>query len=442
MEQGKPLSDAVMEIETAVGWLRYYAALETPPELLQDDDFARVEVYRQSLGPVAAITPWNVPIALAFWKVAPALRAGNTVVLKPSPYTPLTTLRVGEMLAGVLPAGVLNVVSGLDPLGAQLTAHPAIRKITFTGSTQTGKHVAAAAAADLKRVTLELGGNDPAIVLDDAEPASVAAGIYASSMANAGQVCVAVKRAYVPRKMYSDVVDALAAHAAAAAVGNGLDAGVTMGPLNNLPQRSRVAELVADAVANGAVAVAGGRVTDSPGYFTRRPSWPMSMRGCRSWQRNSSARHCPFCPTTTWLTPSRVPTTPTSGWARRSGQAIWTAEPQWGVRSSLERHGSTRIASSCHPTLSAESSGAASVSRTGLRVCTSSPMCTCCSKIATTVCTPMCPRPSRASGGSPGSSTALSGTFVGEVFLVVGAEGSAVAGRSCPLDWSLFVPER
>jgi acyl-CoA reductase-like NAD-dependent aldehyde dehydrogenase len=266
-EQGKPLGDAVTEIGIAANWLRYYAGLEMPSEIIRDDDFAHVEVLRQPLGPVAAITPWNVPVALAFWKVAPALRAGNTVVLKPSPFTPLTTLKIGELLAEVLPPGVLNVVSGQDPLGARLTAHPAIRKISFTGSIATGRLVAGAAAADLKRVTLELGGNDPAIVLGDADPATVAAGIFASAMVNAGQICVAVKRVYVPRHLHDDIVQALVAHASQVRLGNGLDDGVTMGPVNNRRQLERVAGLVESARDAGARIVTGGETRSGRGYF-------------------------------------------------------------------------------------------------------------------------------------------------------------------------------
>ncbi|MGY4098772.1 aldehyde dehydrogenase family protein [Nocardia sp. R16R-3T] len=266
-EQGRPLSQSPLEFTVSAYWLRYYATLDTPAEVLQDDEKAYVELRRQPLGPVAAITPWNIPVALAFWKIAPALRAGNTVVLKPSPYTPLTTLKVGEVLASVLPPGVLNVVSGLDPLGAKLSTHPAIRKISFTGSTATGKKVAVAAADDLKRVTLELGGNDPAIVLEDADPLTVAAGIFANAMTNTGQSCVAIKRTYVPRKLYGDVVAALVDQAKAAKVGNGLEEGVDYGPLQNKPQLDRVAGLVADAVGAGATVAAGGPILEGPGYF-------------------------------------------------------------------------------------------------------------------------------------------------------------------------------
>src|SRR5450755_1594273 len=153
-EQGKPLADANIEVFAAAIWCQYFANLETPPQVIQDDAEARVEVVRRPLGVVAAITPWNFPLTLAFWKIAPALLAGNTLVLKPSPFTPLSTLKTVELLRDVLPPGVLNVVSGGDDLGAWMTSHPVPRKISFTGSISTGKRVAAAAAPDLKRVTL------------------------------------------------------------------------------------------------------------------------------------------------------------------------------------------------------------------------------------------------------------------------------------------------
>jgi acyl-CoA reductase-like NAD-dependent aldehyde dehydrogenase len=248
-------------------WCQYFANLETPPQIIQDDDNAFVEVVRRPLGVVAAITPWNFPLTLAFWKIAPALLAGNTMVLKPSPFTPLSTLKVGELLRDVLPPGVLNVVSGGDELGAWMTSHPVPRKISFTGSIETGKKVAASAAPDLKRVTLELGGNDPAIVLDDADPGTVAAAIFEGAFSNNGQVCSAIKRVYVPEAMYDDVVDALAARAKATKVGDGTEPDSKLGPINNEPQYERVKELVADALSQGARAAAGGHAMDRPGYF-------------------------------------------------------------------------------------------------------------------------------------------------------------------------------
>jgi acyl-CoA reductase-like NAD-dependent aldehyde dehydrogenase len=266
-EQGKPLSDAGIEVVASALWCRYFANLETPPQVIQDDDSAYVELARRPLGVVAAITPWNFPLTLAFWKIAPALLAGNTLVLKPSPYTPLTTLKFGELLRDVFPPGVVNVVSGGDELGASMTSHPVPRKISFTGSVETGKKVALAAAPDLKRVTLELGGNDPAIVLEDADPAVVASAIFAGAFNNNGQVCSAIKRVYVPEALYNDVVEGLAAHAKAIKVGEGTEEGVKLGPINNEPQYRRVKELVADALSGGATAVTGGKAMERPGYF-------------------------------------------------------------------------------------------------------------------------------------------------------------------------------
>ncbi len=266
-EQGKPLNDAAVEGFAAAIWCQYFANLETPPQVIQDDESAYVEVARRPLGVVAAITPWNFPLTLAFWKIAPALLAGNTLVLKPSPYTPLTTLKVGELLRDVFPPGVMNIVSGSDELGAWMTTHPVPRKVSFTGSVETGKKVAMAAAPDLKRVTLELGGNDPAIVLDDADPGVVAQAIFAGAFANNGQVCSAIKRVYVPEALYDDVVEGLAAQARSAKVGEGTEEGVKLGPINNEPQYERVKELVADALSSGATAVTGGKAMDRPGYF-------------------------------------------------------------------------------------------------------------------------------------------------------------------------------
>ena len=266
-EQGKPLARAVWEIKAAAKWFARTAELEIPVEVVLDDDRVRVEVHRRPIGVVAAITPWNYPVSLAVWKIAPALLAGNTVVLKPSPFTPLATLRVGEILRSVLPPGVLNIVSGGDELGALMTTHPAVRKISFTGSVATGKLVAAAAAPDLKRVTLELGGNDPAIVLPDLAPTDVASKLFWGAFENCGQVCSAIKRVYVPAGQYEQYLEALGAVAAGAVVGDGMDEATQIGPLNNAPQLERVSELVDDAKRHGARVIQGGTPIGDSGYF-------------------------------------------------------------------------------------------------------------------------------------------------------------------------------
>jgi acyl-CoA reductase-like NAD-dependent aldehyde dehydrogenase len=266
-EQGKPLARAQEELIGAAVWFQYTATLQIPVEVLQDDEKVRLEVRRRPYGVVGAITPWNFPVLLAVWKIAPALLAGNTVVVKPSPYTPLSTLKLGEILRDALPNGVLNVVSGGDELGAWVSSHPRVRKISFTGSVATGKKVAAAAAPDLKRVTLELGGNDAAIVLEDADPARIAEKLFWGAFANSGQVCSAIKRLYVHERIAAPLTEALAALARDVKMGDGMQPDVQLGPINNKPQYERVIGLVEDAKRAGARVVAGGGVRPGGGYF-------------------------------------------------------------------------------------------------------------------------------------------------------------------------------
>lgn len=268
IENGKTAQLAGFEPAVAAGWLQYYAGLELPSEVLRDDDEAFVKVEHRPMGVVGAITPWNMPVALAFWKIAPALRAGNTVVLKPSPFTPFSSLRFGQIAADILPPGVLNVVSGGNEVGAAMTAHPTPRKISFTGSTASGKKVAIAAAADLKRVTLELGGNDPAIILDDVDVDAIAQQLFWGAFFNTGQGCVLVKRIYAHERIHDQLVEALAAIAKTTSVGDPVQMkDAALGPLATKFQAERIAELTADAVANGARVASGGKRLDSAGYF-------------------------------------------------------------------------------------------------------------------------------------------------------------------------------
>ena len=210
-EEGKPLGEARSELGDAVNELRYVASLSLDDEIIRDDSQTAVRVVRRPIGPVAAITPWNFPLGTAVAKIAPALAAGCTMVLKPSPYTPLSCLLFGEVSRDVLPPGVLNVISGGNDLGAKMTEHPVPRMVSFTGSVATGKKIATTVAPDLKRVTLELGGNDPAIVLEDFDVESTADGLFANAFSNCGQVCVAIKRVYVPRTRHDELVAALVA---------------------------------------------------------------------------------------------------------------------------------------------------------------------------------------------------------------------------------------
>jgi acyl-CoA reductase-like NAD-dependent aldehyde dehydrogenase len=266
-EQGKPVDKAMQEVFGASIWFQYTSSLQIPIETIQDDATRRIEIHRRPLGVVAAITPWNFPLMLAVWKIAPALLAGNTVVIKPSPYTPLTTLKLGEILRSVVPPGVVNVVSGGNDLGSWMTGHSIPRKISFTGSVATGKKVNIAAAPDLKRVTLELGGNDAAILLGDIDVKSTAQKVFWGAFENSGQICSAIKRVYVPEKLYGAVVAELQEIAKTVKVGNGLEAGIQLGPLNNKMQYDKVREMIDDAKKHGAKVVTGGQQLSNKGYF-------------------------------------------------------------------------------------------------------------------------------------------------------------------------------
>jgi acyl-CoA reductase-like NAD-dependent aldehyde dehydrogenase len=266
-EQGKPLPESRRELAGTVSCLRYYADADLMPETAPSSLSGRATLVRRPIGVVAAISPSNFPMLLSMSKVAPALRVGNTVVLKPSPYTPLAVLQVGEFLSGILPAGVFRVVTGGEVTGAQLTTHPLVREVSFTGSIAVGRTIAENVSGDLRRLVLELGGNDPLIVLDDADPGQIAEEIFWLAFNNNGQVGVAPKRVYVAEELRAALVDALAALADGAKVGDGMNPGVQLGPLNNAPQRDRVAALVEEARAHGAAVVAGGRPLGRYGYF-------------------------------------------------------------------------------------------------------------------------------------------------------------------------------
>jgi len=266
-EQGKPLQRAVAEVEETASYFEGISARPIPCDILKDDAKERIEVHRKPFGVVAAILPWNFPLSLAAWKIGQALLTGNTIVLKPSPYTPLSTLKMGELLLSVLPHGVLNIISGGNDLGAQMTTNPLVRKISFTGSVATGRKIAQVAAVDLKHVTLELGGNDPAIVLPDVDPARIAEKLFWSAFYNCGQVCIAVKRAYVHEDIYSKMVESLVDVARRTKVGDGFDPTVQIGPLNNRMQFERVIALVDDAKKSGATMATGGDPRPGSGYF-------------------------------------------------------------------------------------------------------------------------------------------------------------------------------
>ena len=267
-EQGKPIGDATGEVYGMAAFCRYFASLDLPVKLIEDSDGRKVEAHRTPLGVVGAIVPWNFPLILLAFKLPPALIAGNTIVIKPAPTTPLSTLRVAELIKDVAPPGVINVITDLNDLGAALTAHPDVRKISFTGSTATGAKVMAGAAGLLKRITLELGGNDAGIVLNDVDPKEAAPKLFNSAFQNTGQVCIAMKRLYVHEDIYDEMCDELATLANETVIGNGLEQGTKLGPLNNKMQFDKVKELIEEAKTDGNV-IAGGEVPDQAGYFIR-----------------------------------------------------------------------------------------------------------------------------------------------------------------------------
>jgi acyl-CoA reductase-like NAD-dependent aldehyde dehydrogenase len=267
-EQGKPIADATGEVYGASAFFRYFTMLDLPVKVLDDSESRRVETHRRPLGVIGAIVPWNFPMILMAFKVPAALLAGNTMVLKPAPTTPLSTLKLASLIAGVLPPGVLNVIADAGELGAAMTAHPGIRKISYTGSTATGKKVMAGAADALKRITLELGGNDASIVLPGSNPKEVAPKIFAGAFQNSGQVCIAIKRAYVHDSIYDAMCEELTILADAAVMGDGLEQGTQLGPIQNKTQYDRVMGIIESARQDGKI-IAGGERQGEKGYFIR-----------------------------------------------------------------------------------------------------------------------------------------------------------------------------
>ena len=265
-EQGKPAEQAQFEVMAAAQWCQATATLTLPDREIEAGPGRRQVTRYVPIGVVAGISPWNFPVVLSIWKVAPALLAGNTLVLKPSPFTPMTVLRIGELVRDFMPAGVLNVITGGDALGPLMTAHPGFDKVSFTGSTATGRRVMESAAPTLKRLTLELGGNDAAIVMPDVNVPETAEKLFWSAFTNSGQVCVATKRAYVHNDIYDAFRDELAKLAAAVPMGDGSQQGTALGPIQNQPQYDRVKGLLADCEANG-YRLLQGDAPEGDGFF-------------------------------------------------------------------------------------------------------------------------------------------------------------------------------
>ena len=269
-EQGKPLNgpNARFEVGGCVAWTRVPAGAPQPVEVVVAAGETYAEMHYRPLGVVGAITPWNWPMMIAIWQIIPSLRMGNTVVQKPSEYTTLSGLALNHVINSVLPAGVLETISGAGDLGGHLVQSEKIAKIMFTGSTRTGKKIIEASSGNVKRLTLELGGNDAGIVLDDVDPKAIAEGLFWGAFINTGQTCAALKRLYVPDSIYDDVVNELSAFAAQMPMGVGLEEQNVLGPLQNEMQFNVVDRLVESAKASGARVVMGGNPDrEAPGYF-------------------------------------------------------------------------------------------------------------------------------------------------------------------------------
>ena len=280
MNQGKllPWSHAI-EVGGSAQWLRYMAGWATKIEGATFDVSIpfppgtryRTSTQRVPVGVVGAIVPWNFPLAMAVWKIAPALACGCTVVLKPAEETPLTALRLAELaLEAGFPPGVLNVVTGDgETAGAALVRHPGVDKIAFTGSTEVGRLIGAQCGRDIRRVALELGGKSPVIVLDDMDVEAAVAGAAGAIFFNHGQVCTAGSRLYVAKPLYEKVVAGLAAVADGTVLGAGTDSNAQMGPMVSARHRDRVMQLIGTGAAEGAEVVAGGQRGEGAGYFVR-----------------------------------------------------------------------------------------------------------------------------------------------------------------------------
>ncbi len=284
LEQGKTRASAEGEVRSGLKFLRGFAGMELVDERIEDISGRKITVRKTPLGVVGAITPWNYPVLIPIWKIGPALITGNTVVLKPAQSTPLTSLWLGRASIGVLPDGVLNVVNGSDGIGPAITSHPGIRKISLTGSTDTGRRVMQAASSDLKRLTLELGGNDPGILMPDFDVETNAASLFSAAFANNGQVCVALKRLIVHESIHDRVVAALIGEAKKLRYGHGLDEGVTAGPVQNLQQFEKVGALIRNADSYGDVAYRA-TVPEGPGYFLPATIVTNVDRGSVLWRK-------------------------------------------------------------------------------------------------------------------------------------------------------------
>ncbi len=275
-EQGKPLGGpgSMFEMQACVGWTQVPASLDLPVEVVFEDDTRRDELHRKPLGVIGAIAPWNWPLMIAIWQIIPAIRAGNTVVLKPSEYTTIGTLEMVRLINTVLPPGVLNSVSGGGEIGTRLVEHHDIDKIMFTGSSSTARKIIESSEGNMARLTLECGGNDAAIILPGTDVKTKAEDLFWGAFINMGQTCACAKRLYVHENDYDTVVEVLKQLASQMPMGNGMEEGIVLGPIQNKMQFDKVNDLVEDAKSRNAEVICGGKPLEGPGFF-----YPITLLG-------------------------------------------------------------------------------------------------------------------------------------------------------------------
>ena len=266
LDGGKPAAVARPVIGFASQWAMALSSFEMPEEVIDPNPARRIVLHHEPIGVVGALSPWNFPIFLAVWKLSQALLAGCTIVLKPSPFAPLAVLKLGELIRDELPPGVVNIIVGDDFLGPLMAAHPGFDKISFTGSTATGRKVMDSAAPTLKHLTLELGGNDPAIVFPDVDLEAVAQQVFWSAVGNSGQACIATKRIYVQEEIYDTFLKVMHKLADSTKMGRSEEEGVMLGPVQNEAQFARVQSLIEDCRRQG-YAFHQGPAPEETGFF-------------------------------------------------------------------------------------------------------------------------------------------------------------------------------
>ncbi|KAK5996140.1 Putative aldehyde dehydrogenase FUS7 [Cladobotryum mycophilum] len=273
MESGKPIALATQEFDMSLAWLRKFSTMEIKDEIIEENDERIIYSTFPPIGVCAAIIPWNWPGLLCVGKVGPALLTGNTIIAKPSPFTPYVDLKLGELGASIFPPGVFQVLSGDDSLGPWITEHPGIDMVAFTGSTHTGKLVAASCAKTLKRCLLELGGNDAAIILEDVDIPKCLPKITTLAFLNSGQICMDIKRIYVHEKIYDEFRDAMVEFTKQAIkTGGGFEPGVIVGPVQNNMQYGIVKGLYEDVKKNGYKVALEGKILETTKGYLAEPT--------------------------------------------------------------------------------------------------------------------------------------------------------------------------